>query len=144
MKKKETPNTLKFWVIKKKPWKATRKVTLRSNESGRKSQIGINPLNKFETRAKGIRSKEFYCLACRGLQDFNISIDLRNYKFINYFVRKQSKINLGVVLAVVSVHAPYGVCTLWVFSEKLDTSEMLFEQLVNFFTVTIMERLFAL
>ena len=63
IKKKENPNTLKFWVIKKKPWKATRKVTLSSNESGRKSQIGINPLNKLETRAKRIRSKEFYCLA---------------------------------------------------------------------------------
>ena len=62
MKKKENPSTLKFWLISKKPWKATRKVTLSSNESGRKSQIGINPLNKHETRAKRIRNEKLYFL----------------------------------------------------------------------------------
>ena len=96
MKKNENPNTLKFMVISKKPRKATRKVTLSSNESERKGQIGINPLNKLETRAKRIRSKEFYCLASQGMQDLNISIDLRNYKFINYFVRKESENNFCV------------------------------------------------
>ena len=71
-------------------------MTLSSNESGRKSQIGINPLNKLETRAKVIRGKEFYYLASRDMQDLNISVDLRNYKFIDYFVRKESENNFGV------------------------------------------------
>ena len=29
------------------------------------------------------------------MQDLNVSIDLRNYKFINYFVRKESMNNFG-------------------------------------------------
>ena len=46
MKKKKSEH--KFVVTSKKLWRATRKVTLSSNESERKSQIGINPLNKQE------------------------------------------------------------------------------------------------
>ena len=55
----------KFVVTNKNPWKSTRMLTLSSSVSERKSQIEINPLKKQETRAKRIRSKEFYCLAFR-------------------------------------------------------------------------------
>ena len=39
-----------------------------------KSQIGIIPSKKQETRVKRKRSKEFYCLAFQDMQDLNITI----------------------------------------------------------------------
>ena len=41
---------------------ATRKVTLSSSKRKIKSQIGIIPQKKQETRVKRKRSKEFYCM----------------------------------------------------------------------------------
>ena len=41
-----------FVMINKKPWKATRKVTLSSSKSKITSQIGIIPLKKQETRVE--------------------------------------------------------------------------------------------
>ena len=60
------------------------------------SQIGIMPLKKQEARVKRKRSKEFYCLAFRGMQDLNVTINSRIYKCINYFFKKQSKDSSGV------------------------------------------------
>ena len=75
----------KFVMINKKSWKATRKVI--------KSQIGITPLKKQETREKKKGGKEFYCLAFQGMQDLNVTI---NSKSINYFFEKQNENISGV------------------------------------------------
>ena len=60
------------------------------------SQIGIMLLKKQEARVKRKRSKEFYCLAFRGMQDLNVTINSRKYKCINCFFKKQSKDSSGV------------------------------------------------
>ena len=52
-------------MINKKPWKATRKVTLSSSKSKIKSQIGIIPLKKQETRVEKNKQKEIllFCVS---------------------------------------------------------------------------------
>ena len=66
-------------------------------------------LESFQWRARNESktSKEFYCLGSRGVQDLNVTIDLRNYKSTNYFVRKQSYCRTILVLILYVVNIPF-------------------------------------
>ena len=83
-------------MINKKPWKATRKVTLSSSKSKIKSQIGIIPLKKQETRVEKNKEKGILLFCVSRYARPKCYNWLRNYKSINYFFKKQSENNSGV------------------------------------------------